>query len=169
MCLIQYNNGFPFTISVPLPLPFPLPHLPISRPILCSFPVPGPFLTALRVLLTLALVIVIVIASTALFTARPCGIRPFLILIIIVGYLIPFQWSNGLEVAWIVLPAASRLDLGPEIIATVPRETLTGAFNLSQGSCMQSGAIDLISEGTWVVPPQIVHSVTGCVKHLPHI
>jgi len=92
---------------------------------LCSLPFPSPFLTALRVLLTLAIVIVIVIARTAPSTARRSGIRPVLIIIILIDYLIPIQWSNGQEVTWFVLLAAWRLNLCPWIIATVPRETLT--------------------------------------------
>jgi len=139
-------------VSLPLPLPFP-----------------GPVLTALRVLLTLAIVIVIAIARTAPSTAQPSGIGPVLIIIIFVDYLIPIQWSNGQEVAWLVLPAAWWLNLCPEIIATLPRETLAGAFNLSRAGCLRIGAIDLIPEGTGVVPPPIVHLIAGFVKHLPHI
>jgi len=45
----------------------------------------------------------------------------------------------------------------------------TGAFNFSQAGCVRIVAIDLIPEGTGVVPPPIVHLVTGFVKHLPHI
>jgi len=110
---IQFNNTLPYTVSLPLPLPDPLP-------ILCSLPFPGPSLTALRVLLTLAVVIVIVIARTAPSTAQRSRIRPGLIIIILVDYLIPIQWSNGHEVAWLVLPAAWWLNLCPEIIATIP-------------------------------------------------
>jgi hypothetical protein len=126
-------NTFPFTVSLPLPHPFPLPvrsHLPFPRPILYSLPYSGRFLTAPRVLLTLSVVIVINIAKTALSTARRSGIRPLLIILILDDYLIPLQWSNNQEVGWYVLPAASRLNIYPEIIATVTRETLTGAFNL---------------------------------------
>jgi len=156
------NNTFPFTVSLPLALPFPLP-------VLCSLPFPGPFLTALRVLLTLAIVIVIAIDRTAPSTARPSGIRPVLIIIILVDYVIPIPWSNGQEVAWLVLPTAWWLNLCPEIIATVPRETLGGAFNLSRAGCLRISPIDLIPERTGVVPPPIVHLITGFVKHLPHI
>ena len=78
------------------------------------------------------------------------------------------QWSNGQEVAWIVLPTAWGLNLGPEIIATVPSKMLTGAFNLPQAGCLRIGAIDLIPDGTGVVAPPIVHLVAGIVKHLPH-
>jgi hypothetical protein len=159
---MQFNNTFPFTVSLPLPLPFPLP-------IICSLPFPGPFLNAMRVLLTLAIVIVIFIARTALSTARHLRISPVLIIISLVDYLIPIQWSKGQEVTWLVLPAAWRLNLCPEIIATVPRETLTSAFNLSQAGCLQIGAIDLFPEGTGVVPPPIVHLVSGFVKHLTNI
>jgi len=156
------NNTFPFTVSLPLPLPFPLP-------VLSRLPFPGPFLTALRVLLTLAVVLVIAIASTAPSTARRTGIRPVVIIIILVDYLILIQWSNGQEVAWFVLPTAWRFNLCPGIIATIPREILTGAFNLPRAGCLRIGAIDLIPEGTGIVPPPIVHLVTGFVKHLPHI
>jgi len=84
-------------------------------------------------------------------------------------YLIPIQWSNGQEVAWLLLPAAWRLNLCPEIIGTVPREMLAGVFNLSRVGCLRIGAIDLIPEGTGVVLPPIVHLVAGFVKHLRHI
>jgi hypothetical protein len=131
------NNSFPFIVSLPLPflrcLPLPflrcLPH-PIFLPILCTPPFPGSFLTTLRVLLTLAVVIVVDIARAATSTVRPSGILPVLIIIILIDYLIPIQWSNHEEVACLVLPAAWWLNLYPEIIATVPRETLAGAFNL---------------------------------------
>jgi hypothetical protein len=56
-----------------------------------------------------------------------------------------------------------------EIIAAVPSETLTGACNHPQAGCQRIGAIDLIPECTGVVPPPIVHVVTGFVKHLPYI
>jgi hypothetical protein len=164
-CVQQY-------LSLPLPLPFPLPvlsNLPCPLHILCSIPFPCPFLTALRVLLTLAIVIVIAIARTAPSTARHTGIRPVVIIIILVDYLIPIQWSNGKEVAWFVLPTASRFNLCPEIIPTVPRETLTSAINLPRAGCLQIGAIDLIPASTGIVPPPIVHLVAGFVKHLPHI
>jgi hypothetical protein len=166
------NDTFPFSVSLPLPLPFLLPVLsclPFPPPILCSLPFPGPLLTALRVLLTLAVVIVIAIAWTAPFTARRTGIRPVDIVIIFVDYLIPIQWSNFQELAWFVLPTASWLNLCPEIIATVPRETLTGAFNLPRDGCMQIGVIDLIPECTGIVPPPIFHLVAGLVENLPQI
>jgi len=153
-----FNNTFPFTVSLPLPLPVP-----------CSLPFPGPCLTALRVLSTLAIVIVIAIARTAPSTAQCSGIRPVLIIIILIDYLIPIQWSNGQEVTWLVLLATWWLNLCPEIIATVPREILAGVLNLSQAGCLKIGAIDLIPEGTGVVPPPIVHLIAGFVKHLPHI
>jgi hypothetical protein len=56
--------------------------------------------------------------------------RSDVIIIILVEYLIPIQWSNGQEVALLVLRAAWWLNLSPEIIATLPRATLAGAFNL---------------------------------------
>jgi len=167
-----FNNTFPFTVSLPLPLPFPLPvlsRLPFPLPILCSLPFPGPILTALRVLLTLAVVIVIAITRMAPSTARRTGIRPVVIIIIPMDYLIAIQWSNGQEVAWFVPPSAWRLNLCPEIIATIPRETLTGVCNHPRAGCLRIGAIELIPEGTGVIPPLIVHLVAGFVKHLPHI
>jgi len=138
-----FNHAFPFPVPVPGPVLLPLPllrclvlplpvlrPLPFPLPILRSHPFPGSFLAALRVLLTLAVIIVIAIARTARSTAQRSRIRLVLIIIILVNYLIPFQWSNGHEVASLVLPAAWRLNLGPEIIATVLRVTLGGAFNL---------------------------------------
>jgi hypothetical protein len=141
-----FNNTFPFTVSLPLPLPFPLP-------VLCSLPFPGPFVTTLRVLINLASVIVVVIAKPAASTTRRSGIRPVVIIIIVIDYPIPIQWSNSQVVAWLVLPAAWWLNVCPEIIATVPRETLTVAFNLPPAGSLQIGAIDLIPEGMGVVPP----------------
>jgi hypothetical protein len=132
-CWGVLNNIFPFTVSIPLPLIFPLPvlsHLLFPLPMLCSLPIPCPFLTALLVLLTLAVVIVISIARTAPSTARRTGICLVVIIIIHVDYLIPIQWSNGQKVTWFVLPTAWQLNLCPEIIATLRRDTLTGAFNL---------------------------------------
>jgi hypothetical protein len=81
---------------------------------------------------------------TAPSTAWHSGIRPVVIIIIHVDYLIPIQLFNSQEVAWLVLPAAWWLNLCPEIIATVPRETLAGAFNLPQAGCVPIGAIELI-------------------------
>jgi hypothetical protein len=159
-----FNNTFPFTVSLPLSLPFPLP-----LPVLGSLPFPGPFLTSLRVLLTLAIVIVIAISRMAPSTARRTVIRPVLIVIILIDYLIPIQWPNGQEVSWLVLPAAWWLNLCPGIIATVLRESLAGAYNLPQAGCLQIGEIDLIPEGMGVVPPPIVHLVAGFITHLPQI
>jgi len=53
-----------------------------------------------------------------------------LIIHIFVDYLIAIQLLHGQVVAWLVLVAACQLNLCPEVIATVPRETLTSAFNL---------------------------------------
>jgi hypothetical protein len=98
-----------------------------------------------------------------------CGICTVLIIIILVHYLIPILWSNGQEVAWLELLAAWRLNHCPEIIATIPRATLTGAFNLSRAGCLWIRAIYLIPEGTGVVLPPIFHLFMGFGKHLPHI
>ena len=73
-------------MSLPLPLPLPLSilsRLPYPLPILCSRSCPDPCLTALRVLLTLAIVVVIVIARMALSTAQRSVIGPVLIVIIL--------------------------------------------------------------------------------------
>ena len=167
-----FNNSFLFTVSLPLPLPFPLSvlsRLPFPLPIHCSLPCPAPVLTALRLLLTPEVVIVIVIPRTARCSARRSGIRLVLILIILVDNLNRIQWSNGQEVAWLVLPAAWRLNLCNEIISTVPRERIAGAFNLSRAVCVRIGANHLIPDGKRVVPPPIVLLVAGLVKHLPHL
>jgi hypothetical protein len=95
--------------------------------------------------------------------------RPVLIIINLVDSLILIQWSNIQEVAWHILPAAWWLNLCSEIIATIPKETLTGAFNLPCAGCLPSGVIESIPKGTSVVPPPFVHLVAGFVKHLPHI
>jgi len=92
-----------------------------------------------------------------------------LIIITLVDYLSPVRWSTGQEVAWLALPAAWWRNLCTEIIATIPREMLAGALNFPQGGCLQIGGIDLIPEGTGVVPPPIAHLVVGVDKHLPHI
>jgi hypothetical protein len=65
-------------------------------------------------------------------TARRTGIHPVVIIIMLVDYLIPSQWSMGQEVALFVLPTAWRLNLCPGFTATMLRETLTGAFNLPE-------------------------------------
>ena len=121
-------------MSLPIPLSV-LSHLPFPVPILCSVPFPGPFLTALRVRFTLAIVIVIAIARTARNTARRSGICPDFIIILIIDLLISIQWSNGQEVAWLVLLAAWRLNLCPGIIATIQREMLAGGFNSPRAGC----------------------------------
>jgi len=177
-----FNNTFPFTVSLPLPLPFlrcfpiplpcPLPilsHLPFPLAILCTVPFPGPFLTFLCVLLTLAVGIVIAIGWTAPLTIQCAVMRPVLIIIVLVDYLILALWSNGCEVARLVLPAAWQLKLGPKIIATIPREALTSLFNLPRTSCQRNGPNDLIPECTRVVTPPIVNLVASLVKPLPHI
>jgi hypothetical protein len=169
--LLQFvNSTFPFTVSLPLPLPFIgcLPF-PLPLPILCTLPFPGPDLTALRVLLTLAIVIIIAMTRTAPSTARRSRIHPGVIIIILVDYFIPTQWSNGQQVAWLVLPAAWWLNLCPEIIATVPIEILASAVNLPRAGCLRIGVIDLIPEGTLLVPRPILHFIAGFVKHLPHL
>ena len=127
------------------------------------------FLTALRVFLTLAVVIIIATARSAPCNAWNCAIRPVLIIIILIEYLIPHQWSTGLEVAWLVLLADWWLNGCPEIIATRQRGTLAGACNLPQGGCAWIGVIDLIPQGTGVVPPPIVHLIAGFVQYLPRI
>jgi len=169
-----FNNTFPFpfTVSLLLPLPFPLPvlsRLPVPLPIICYLLFPGPLLTAPHVLLTLPVVIVIVIARTAKSIALRSGIRPVLIIIILLDYLIPMQWSNGQDVAWFVLLAAWRLNLCPVIIATVPCETLAGAFNLCRTASLRIGVIHLISEGMGVIPSPVVHLEVVIVKHLRYI
>jgi hypothetical protein len=123
----------------------------------------------LRVLLTLAVVIVIAIASTAPSIARRTGICPVLIILILVDNLIPIQGSNSQELTWFVLPTAWGFNLYPETIATVAKNMLTGAFDLGWAGCLRNGAIDLIPEGMGIVPPPIVHLIPGFVKHLPHI
>jgi polyferredoxin len=112
---------------------------------------------------------VIAIARTAPSTTRRSRICPVLIINILVDYLIPIQWSNSQKVAWFVLLTVWQLNVCPEIIATIPREMLTAAFNHPQAGCLQIGAIDLIPEGMGVVPHPIVHLVASFVKHLHHI
>jgi hypothetical protein len=169
-------NTFPFAVSLPLPfllcIPLPLPFpCPLPLTILCFEQFNSPVLTTLRVLLTLTVIILIAIAGTAPTTTWHSAIRPVLIIIIIIliDDLIPIQWSNGQEVAWLVPPAAWWHNVCTEIIATIPTEMLTGGFNLPQVGCLGIGAIELIPEGTGIVQPPIVHLVAGCVKRLPHM
>jgi len=87
----------------------------------------------------------------------------------LVDYLISIQWANSQEVAWFVLPTAWRLNHCSGIIATIPEEMLTRVLNLPRAGCLLIGAIDLIPEGTRIVPPAIVLLVSSFVKHLPQI
>ena len=102
-------------------------------------------------------------------TTRRFRIRPVVITIILVDYLILIQSSKGEEVAWLVLPAAWWLNLCTGIIDTIPRKTLAAAFNLPRPGCLRIGEIDLIREGTGVIPPSIVYLIAGFVKHFPDI
>jgi hypothetical protein len=90
-------------------------------------------------------------------------------MIILVDCIFPIQWPNRQEVAWFVLLPAWRLNHGPVDIATVPRETLVGAFNLPQAGGHRIGVIDLNPEGMGVVAHSIVSVVMGFVRKLPHI
>jgi hypothetical protein len=97
------------------------------------------------------------------------GFCPVLIIIILVDYLNTIQWSNSLQVAWVVLPALWWLNLSPEFNAAVPREKLAGAFNIPRAGCKRIGAINLIPESTGIIPPPIDQLNSGFVKHLHHI
>jgi len=123
---------------------------------------------ALGVLLTLGVVFVIAIARMAPSTAWRTGTSPVLMIIFLSDYLIPIQWSNSQEVAWLVLPAAWWLTLCPEIIPIVPREMLARALNLPCAGCLRIGAIDLIPNEMGVVPPPTVHLDASFVNHLPY-
>jgi hypothetical protein len=165
------NNTIPFTISLLLPRPFlrglPLSvHVPFpfSLSIRYSVPFPCLFLAAWRLLSTLAIVIVIAIARAAPSPTWRSGIHPVVIISILVDYLIPMQWSSGQAVAWLVLPAACQQNHCSQSIATVPRELLASALNHPQAGCLLIEMIDLIREGTGVVPPPIGHSVIGSVE-----
>jgi hypothetical protein len=116
--------------------------------------------------------VVIGIANTlkAPSTARCSGISSSVIIIIVLlDYVIPILWSNGLGVARFVLQAASCLNLCAAIIPTLPTEMVNGSFNLTRADCLRIGVIDLIPERKVVVPPPIVHLVVGFVNHSPHI
>jgi hypothetical protein len=65
-------------------------------------------------------------------TPRRSVICPVLGIIILVDYLIPFQWSNCQKVAWFKRLSAWQHKVYPEIIGTVQREMLTSTFNLPQ-------------------------------------
>jgi len=169
VCLtIPFRSPFPFPFPFPCRIPV-ISYLSFPPHTVCSLPFPGRFLMALRFLLTIAVIIVNAIARMAPSTAQHSGICLVLIIIILVDYLIPIRWSYGQEVSWLVIPAAWRRHLCPGIITTLPRETFTGAFNLPRAGCLWIDAIELIPEGTGVVPPPIVHLVAGLVKCLPYI
>jgi hypothetical protein len=70
-----------------------------------------------------------------------------------IQYIIPIQWSNGQALPWHVRVAAGGLDRCPEMVATVPREMLAGAFNLPLAGWLQIKAVHFIPDGTGVVPP----------------
>jgi len=159
--LSLYHSPSP-TPSLPL-----MPSLPLR--ILCSLLLPGPCLSNRCVLLTLAIVIIIAITPLAPYTARRSSIHLVPIIIILVEYTITIQRSNGLELGWIVLPAALWLTLCPEIIATVLSEMLAGVFNIPRAGYLQIGALDSIPESMVGIPPWIVHFVAGYVKHLLHV
>jgi hypothetical protein len=97
----------------------------------CSVPFSGIILTTLFVLFTLAGGIVVAITWEAPSTARRSGIHPVVIIIIGVYYPIPFQWSDGEEVAWFEYPAAWRLNYFPEIIDRVPTKMLAAESNFA--------------------------------------
>jgi len=102
-------------------------------------------------------------------TNRCTGILLVVIIINLVDSLIPIQLFNGQDVACLVLQTAWWSNLCSKMITTVPRETFTGALNLSGGGSLRIGAKDLIPEGTGIVPPPNVPWVEGLVKHLPPI
>jgi hypothetical protein len=60
----------------------------------------------------------------------------------------------------VCLLADWRLNLCPEIITTVPRETFATSFNLPQPGILAIGVIDLIPEGTAGCP--ISDCLFGC-------
>jgi hypothetical protein len=75
---------------------------------------------------------------------RGCGIRTVVNIIILIEYIIPIKWSHGQEDALFVLTAAWKPNNCPENIDTVPREMLTGAFNLPHAGYLWIGVIDFI-------------------------
>ena len=89
----------------------------------------------MRVVITLVLYIVNAIARMAPSTAWRSGMRPVLPINIFVDYLITILWSNGQEVTWHELLGTWWINLCPRINATVPRETLTAAFNIPRAGC----------------------------------
>jgi len=159
-----FNNTCSFTISILHPI-----HVCIPLPIPCSRLIPGHSLTTTCVLLTLNVVIIIPIARTAPSTTWLSGFRPNLTKIMLINYFIRIQHAHSLEVAGLVQPAAWWLDLRPQIIATIPWDTLSGACNLHHTRYLWIGAIDLIPDSTGVVTPPIGRLVVGLIKHLPHI
>jgi hypothetical protein len=153
-----FINTFPFTVSLPHPNPFPLP-------VLCSVPL----LTPPHVLLTLTIVSVVAIAWTVPSSSGRSVICPVSIIIILIEYLIPIQSSNGQEISWLVLPATWRLNYCPDIIATISRKMIPWVANSSRAGCLPVMAINLISEGTGIVPLSIVQFIPGVVKRLQDI
>jgi hypothetical protein len=97
------------------------------------------FLTAMHILIALAVANAITIATMAASTAWHTGIRSVLIIIIVVHYLIPIQWSSSQQVSRLLLPADWWVNLSHETISTVPREMLDGEFNNHRACCCQNG------------------------------
>jgi len=124
----SFNNTFPCTVSLPLSLPFlccfplilPFP-LPFPVAILCSLCFSSAFVTTLRAILSLAVIIDSAIGRMLPSTALGSGISPVFIIIILIDYLIPIQPSNSQDIACLELPAAWWLNLYPRIIATVTK------------------------------------------------
>jgi hypothetical protein len=85
-----------------LPLFFPF-GFPFFVSILYYLPFPGPFLTALCVILMRVVIIFIGIAWIAPSSTSHSGICPDLIIIILVDYLIWIEWSHGQYGGWLVL------------------------------------------------------------------
>jgi hypothetical protein len=137
----------PFSFLYPFPIPLLRP-LRYSHPGLSSLPFPGPFLTTLRVFLSLAVINVIAIAKTALPTGHHTGICPVLILINLIDDLNPnlsFNWQAGIG---LIKPAVWSLNLCHAMIGTLPRETFASAYNPSQAGCLWISALNLIPECT---------------------
>jgi hypothetical protein len=100
-------------------------------------------------------------------TSQRSGIRSVLLSIFLVDVYTLICPFDGQQVAWLLLLAAWLLNLYPEMITTVTRETFNGESIVSRADCLRIGVINMIPGDGEVIPLPIVHLVVGFVKHSP--
>jgi hypothetical protein len=163
-----------FPLLSPFNFAFDFPSRPqspiISLSIIYSYHYPREYVrTARQVLLTLTVIFVSSMASTAPSTDRHCCIHPVLIHIILVNYLIPIPSSDSQELACLVLPIVLWLNLCTGIITTISRETFGGSYDVPPAGYIWSRANNAIHECMRVVVDPIAHFFTCFANHLRHI